>query len=577
MTFAASITAAAGALGAAATATPASATAISAASASAAASSASAATGGGQVLSSGTRFYIPPPAQGSVQQILQLLGSGQFKNAGLIAAMESVPSAVWLDGETPAQAAEPGNLGWQQADSDVARQVRQTLLAASWQGAVPIFVAYNIPGRDCSAYSAGGAPSDAAYEAWIDAISKALGNARAVLLEEPDALANLPGYCGSAYASEFPDITNTTRIDDIRYAVATLENDPNISLYLDGGNSDWQNVGGMAQTLVAADVQQAQGFFLNVSNYQYDTNSDFYGTWVSACIAYATVNEAQTPADALTGVATFTGTSTPTGAFAGPAYPPTSPPGGCATQYWNGGAPGTTIATLVGAYNGVALSPFGDWSDTTTTPDLNTSGIDDSYATALAGTVPTTHFIVDTSRNGLGPNSMQGYAAAPYDQPASVIATLVAGNWCNPTDEGLGIASTAATGVDLSSLDTYLAGNPPLLDAYLWIKTPGQSDGQCDAAGGVRSWDDAADTPPIPGWPASTGTSFSTFDPLWSLQAGSVFTDPAAGAWFSQQALMLAQNASPALPGLTPSGLTPSALARQGLARLSASSPRAGS
>jgi len=512
--------------------------------------SVSASTGNGHGLASDTRFYVPPPAQGSAQQIRRLIKSGQLKNAGLIAAMESVPSAVWLDGETPAQAAEPGNLGWEQADFDVAQQVRHTLLAASLQHAVPIFVAYNIPGRDCSEYSAGGAPSDAAYDAWINSISHALGHAKAVVLEEPDALANLPGYCGSAYTTEFPDITNTTRIDDIRYAVGTLESDPNISLYLDAGNSDWQNVGGMAETLVAADVQDTQGFFLNVSNYQYDTNNDFFGTWVSECIAYATVNEAQTPADALAAAATWVGTSTPTGAFAGPAYPPTSPPGGCASQYWNGGAPGTNIASLVGAYNGVALSPFGVWSETSTTPDLNTSGIDASYASSLGSTVPATHFVVDTSRNGLGPNSMQTYAAAPDDQPGSVISTLVAGGWCNPTDEGLGVRPTAATGVQLSSLDTYLPGNPPLLDAYLWIKTPGQSDGQCDAAGGVRTWNDAAYTPPVPGWPSSSSPTFQTFDPLWSLQTGSVFTDPAAGAWFSQQALMLAQNANPALAPL---------------------------
>jgi endoglucanase len=498
-------------------------------------------------LAPNTRFYVPPPAQGSVQQILQLVKSGQLKNAGLITAMESVPSAVWLDGETAAQAAEPGNLGSEQADADVARQVRLTLAAASLEHAVPIFVAYNIPGRDCSEYSSGGAPTDAAYDAWIGAIGNALGDAQAVVLEEPDALANLPGYCGSGYAAEFPAITNTTRIDDIRDAVSTLEEDPNISLYLDGGNSGWQNAGGMAQTLTAADVQQSQGFFLNVSNYQYDTNSDFYGTWVSECIAYATVTEAQTPADALVGVATFAGTSTPTGAFAPPAYPATTPPGGCASQYWNGGAPGTDIASLAGPYVGVALSPYAVWSETSTTPDLNTSGIDASYASALGATVPTTGFIVDTSRNGLGPDSMQTYAAAPYDQPASVTSSLASGDWCDPPSAGLGIKPTAATGVNLSSLDSYLPGNPPLLDAYLWVKTPGQSDGQCDAAGGVRSWDDAADTPPIAGWPSGSSPAFQTFDPLWSLQTGSVFTDPIAGAWFSQEALTLAQTANPAL------------------------------
>src|SRR5580698_11244470 len=91
----------------------------------------------GHTLAANTRFYVPPPAQGSVQQILQLIKSGQLKNAGLVTAMEAVPSAVWLDGETSAQAAEPGNLGWEQADVDVALQVKQTLFLAGLQHAVP--------------------------------------------------------------------------------------------------------------------------------------------------------------------------------------------------------------------------------------------------------------------------------------------------------------------------------------------------------------------------------------------------------------------------------------------------------
>ncbi len=41
-------------------------------------------------------------------------------------------------------------------------------------------------------------------------------------------------------------------------------------------------------------------------------------------------------------------------------------------------------------------------------------------------------------------------------------------------------------------MDSYLPANTALLDAYLWVKTPGQSDGQCDIAGGVRAWQDYA-------------------------------------------------------------------------------------
>jgi endoglucanase len=71
---------------------------------------------------------------------------------------------------------------------------------------------------------------------------------------------------------------------------------------------------------------------------------------------------------------------------------------------------------------------------------------------------------------------MKAHASTPYDQPASVISTLTAGNWCNAPGSGLGLRPTAGTGVRL-------------LDVCLWVKTPGQSDGQCDSVGGVRAWD----------------------------------------------------------------------------------------
>src|SRR5579884_3916504 len=197
----------------------------------AAASAGTGATGlpAGHGLAPDTRFYVPRPAPGSVQQIASLLASGQRQNATLIARMEQVPSAVWLTGETSAQVAM-GAAGERQANDEVTRQVREALHRADLQHAVPVFVAYNVPGRDCSQHSAGGAPSDTAYDSWVNAIGAALGDAKAIVIDEPDALANLPGYCGSAYNSAFPNITNTSRIEDVAYGVQTLENDANISL-----------------------------------------------------------------------------------------------------------------------------------------------------------------------------------------------------------------------------------------------------------------------------------------------------------------------------------------------------------
>lgn len=406
----------------------------------------------GHSLPSDTRFFVPQPSSGAVSQIEQLLRGGDWRDAALLTKMAATPQAVWFTGGTPA---------------DVQKEAHDTIRQAAFERAVPVLVAYDIPGRDCSQYSAGGALDQAAYEAWIDGLAAGIGDARAVVILEPDALGNMPSNCGLPSAG-YP-FTDAERIAEIDYAVTALTRDPGASVYLDGTHSAWQSVGTMAQRLIEGDVQQAQGFFLNVSNYQADPQLIDYGTWISDCIAMVT----------------------------DPANWSHNQPGNCASQYYPA-SPGD----------------FSTWGLTT-----------QWYAQNMGSAVASTHFVIDTSRNGQGPNNMQTYAAAPYNQPASVVSKLASGNWCNPPASGLGLRPTANTGV-------------PLLDAYLWVKIPGQSDGQCDAAGGVRAWDYSAYTQP--GWPADAASQ-QLFDPLWGLN------DPAAGAWFPQQALQLAQEAQPAL------------------------------
>jgi endoglucanase len=420
---------------------------------SAASTAAPAASAAARTISPGTRFFVPPPSAGAPQQVVALLKGHDLKDAALITEMETMPRAVWFTTGTQAQ---------------VQQQARQTMTEAAIERAVPVLVAYDIPGRDCAQYSAGGALNESAYEAWIDGFARGIGNSKAVVILEPDALGNMPSNCGLS-SSVYP-FTDAERVAELQYAVSALEADSGVSVYLDGTHSAWQSVGTITQRLLQADVQQAQGFFLNVSNYQPDPNLIDYGTWISDCIAIVT-----DPSNSL--------------------Y---NNPSACGSQYY----PATE-------------SDFSTWGLTT-----------QWYAAHMGGSVATTHFVVDTSRNGDGPNSMQQYAKSPYNQPASVISALASGNWCNPPASGLGLKPTASTGV-------------PLLDAYLWVKTPGQSDGQCDAAGGVRAWDYPAYTQP--GWPTDAAGQ-AVFDPLWGVD------DPAAGGWFPQEALQLAQDASPSLP-----------------------------
>ncbi len=393
-------------------------------------------------LAPNTRFFVPPPQKGVVQQVSTLLRARDRKDAYLIGRMVGTPQAVWFTSGTPAE---------------VQKAVARTMAQARGQRAVPVLVAYDIPGRDCAQYSAGGALDLASYKAWIDGFARGIGRAKAVVIVEPDSLGLLPSNCGGPNPT-YP-FTDADRYAELNYAVDALEALPQTVVYLDATNSAWLGVGDIAQRLVGAGVQRSQGFFLNVSNYQYSVNTTFYGTWISDCITYAT---AVNPGD----------------------Y------GSCGNQYWNGG-PATS-------WSGTGMSTYQVWKDETYSGDpadlsWNTTGIDSRYATQLGTTAATTHFVVDTSRNGQGP---WAYPAGAYADPQ---------DWCNPPDRGLGLRPTASTGV-------------PLLDAYLWVKIPGASDGSC------------------------TRGSAGPEDPARGV------VDPAAGAWFPDMALELVHNANPAIP-----------------------------
>src|SRR5436190_13905254 len=86
-------------------------------------------------------LYVPKADHGAISQIADLTARGDRADAALIRMMIETPQAVWLTGGTPKQ---------------VEQDVRNTLARAAAKGTVPVLVAYNVPGRDCAQYSAGG-------------------------------------------------------------------------------------------------------------------------------------------------------------------------------------------------------------------------------------------------------------------------------------------------------------------------------------------------------------------------------------------------------------------------------------
>ncbi|MFD6295478.1 glycoside hydrolase family 6 protein [Streptomyces sp. NPDC060235] len=272
-------------------------------------------------------FWVDPEGPAAAQVRLWRR-QGRTEDAALLQRIAGEPVAVWPTGE-----ADPGPA------------VRAATTAAARQDRTALFVAYNIPHRDCGRHSAGGAADADAYRRWIGQFADALAGSRALVVLEPDAIAHLVDGCTpGAYRDE-----RTRLLSD---AVDRLKRQPRTTVYVDAGNPEWiRDPGRLVEPLVRAGVANADGFSLNVANFQTDAVNRTYGAELSE---------------------------------------------------------------------------------------------------RLGGK----HFVVDTSRNGEGP---------------------LPGAWCNPPGRALGTRPATTTG-------------EPALDAYLWIKRPGESDGECEGGPAAGQW-----------------------------------------------------------------------------------------
>jgi endoglucanase len=161
-------------------------------------------------------------------------------------------------------------------NTNVQHDVEALATTMTAAGTVPVFVAYNIPQRDCGGLSGGNSTTTAdAYRQWIAGLADGIGARRAAVILEPDALAGMD--CLSPADQQ-------VRVDLLSWAVATLHAKGNIAVYLDAGNPGWQTAATMSARLARAGVALAQGFSLNVSNFVGTTENLAYGTELSALV-----------------------------------------------------------------------------------------------------------------------------------------------------------------------------------------------------------------------------------------------------------------------------------------------------
>ncbi len=211
----------------------------------------------------GLSFYVDPDNP-AVAQASEWRSAGRTADAAAIERIAKQPTADWFTGS-----------------EDVREAVRALTVRASKAHAGSLLVAYDIPGRDCGSFSAGGASSAAAYRRWIGLFAQGIGPRSATVILEPDAIAQALSGCLSPIAA-------SERYELLGYAVQTLKADRHVNVYIDAGNPGWiQSAARLVAPLRRAGIAQADGFALNVSNFYATQATVDYGLKLSRALGGA--------------------------------------------------------------------------------------------------------------------------------------------------------------------------------------------------------------------------------------------------------------------------------------------------
>jgi cellulose 1,4-beta-cellobiosidase len=395
-------------------------------------------------------------------------------------AIADEPTGVWLD--------RIGAIEGNDSPTTGDMGLKDHLDEAVTQGADVIqVVIYNLPGRDCAALASNGElPADAIdrYKGeYIDPIVEIMSapeyaGLRIVNVIEIDSLPNLvTNVSPRETATENCDAmkANGNYQDGISYALAELGALPNTYNYIDAGHHGWIGWGD--------------------ANPQYDNfhaSAELFGSLIG-------MNGAT--ADDVHGFITNTAN-----------YSVLEEP------HWE-------VDQVVGnlPINQNPDVKWVDWNDFNGELDFAQAFRDELVGNGFNESIG---MLIDTSRNGWGGPDRPGGPSSSSDPVTFVDESRIdrryqKGNWCNQAGAGLGERPTAAPEAGI--------------DAYVWIKPPGESDGSSEYIENPegKGFDEMCD-------PAYEGNIRNGFNP-----SGARGEMPISGHWSSEQFQELLANAYP--------------------------------
>jgi endoglucanase len=208
----------------------------------------------------GLRFYVDHDSP-SWNQWRAYERAGRDSRANMVGRIAREPKAVWVGRFTK---------------PNFHVKVRRIFENAHAQGAVPIMTVLRAQSTRCSpTYDGGGPAEDARTRAWYDDLARAIGLDRVVIAFEPDSLGTIDCHARS-------------RRDDryrlLRYGVTALSRNPNATIYIEAGASDWEGASRMAKKLRRVGVAKVRGFMLNATHYDWTRSNIRYGLKLSRLV-----------------------------------------------------------------------------------------------------------------------------------------------------------------------------------------------------------------------------------------------------------------------------------------------------
>ncbi|MFD6971801.1 glycoside hydrolase family 6 protein [Streptomyces sp. NPDC059949] len=201
--------------------------------------------------------YWVDPHSAAARQVAAWEAAGRNSDAQVLRRIADRPMTLWAPGGNPGP------------------RIRRAAAGARAAGRTLLLAAHHLPHRDCGQRPAGGAADARAYRTWIGAVADAVKDTKAVVILEPDALAQAIDGCVQAEQ-------RAERHRLLSEAVDRLKKNRNTKVYLDaGGPARIPDPADLVDPLRTAGLERADGFALNVSDFQPDAATRAYGAELS--------------------------------------------------------------------------------------------------------------------------------------------------------------------------------------------------------------------------------------------------------------------------------------------------------